>query len=123
MESVMEKINLAEKFSLFSDQWSPKIIAELNGQHAKLAKVEGEFIWHRHDQEDELFLVVRGALVIELHGRSIHLGEGELLVVPAGVDHRPVAPQEAWILLLEPAATLNTGNIADERSVTQPEWI
>lgn len=119
----MQKINLAEKFSLFSAHWSPKIVAELNGQHAKLVKFRGEFVWHHHEHEDELFLVVRGAFRMEFRDRTVELREGELLVVPRGVEHRPVADEEVCVLLLEPATTVNTGNAGGARTVAQPEWI
>ncbi|MCJ7513491.1 MAG: cupin domain-containing protein [Anaerolineales bacterium] len=119
----MDTVNLADKFSLFSELWTPKIIAGLNGQLVKLAKLKGEFIWHRHDQEDELFLVIRGDLRIDLHDRTLKLGAGDLVVIPAGVEHRPVAPEEAWVMLLEPASTLHTGNTRSDRTVDQLEWI
>ena len=119
----MEKINLGEKLARFSDHWSPKIVAELNGQHVKLVKVEGEFVWHKHDREDELFLVLRGSLAIHFRDRVVELGEGELCVVPRGVEHKPVARGEASVLLLEPAGTLNTGNVRDERTVEELERI
>jgi len=119
----MEKVNLAEKLSRFSERWSPKVVAELNGQQVKLAKLEGEFVWHQHDQEDELFLVVKGTLEIQFRDRVVRLGEGELLVVPRGVEHKPVAQGEVQVLLFEPASTLNTGNVRDERTVEEPERI
>jgi mannose-6-phosphate isomerase-like protein (cupin superfamily) len=119
----MDKINLAEKFSRFSAHWSPKIVAELNGQHVKLVKFQGEFVWHAHEHEDELFLVVRGAFRMEFRDRVVELSEGEMLVVPRGVEHRPVAAQEVSVLLFEPAATLNTGTAGGARTVAQPEWI
>ena len=119
----MEKINLGERLARFSDHWSPKIVAELNGQHVKLVKVEGEFVWHKHDREDELFLVLRGSLAIHFRDRVVELGEGELCVVPRGVEHKPVARGEASVLLLEPAGTLNTGNVRDERTVEELERI
>jgi mannose-6-phosphate isomerase-like protein (cupin superfamily) len=110
----MQKINLAEKFSLFSDYWSPKIVGELNGQHVKLVKFKGPFTWHHHDNEDELFLVVKGSFVMELLDKNITLNEGEFLIVPRGVEHRPNAAAEVEILLFEPASTLNTGNTENE---------
>ena len=118
----MDTINLNEKFNLFSEQWQPKIIAALNDSYVKLAKLQGEFIWHRHDLEDELFLVMKGSLRIELRDRTLQLGEGEMAVIPKGVDHRPVAEEEVWVVLLEPKSTLNTGNVTNERTV-EPEWI
>lgn len=119
----MQKISLAEKFSLFSEHWSPKIVAELNGQHAKLVKFRGEFVWHHHENEDELFLVVRGKFRMEFRQRTVELREGEMLVVPRGVEHRPVADEEVCVMLLEPASTVNTGNNPGEKTVAQPEWI
>ncbi len=119
----MEKVNLAEKLALFHDPWHPRIVAELNGQHVKLAKLEGPFVWHRHEREDELFLVLRGTLRIELRDRILELREGELVVVPRGTEHRPVADAEVEVLLFEPASTLNTGDVLDDRTVQRPEWI
>jgi mannose-6-phosphate isomerase-like protein (cupin superfamily) len=112
----IDKVVLTEKFAAFSDQWSPKIVAELNGQHVKLAKVAGEFVWHHHDLEDELFLVHRGTLSLEFRDRVVHLGPGEFIVVPRGVEHRPTATEECEILLFEPAGTLNTGNVITDRT-------
>jgi mannose-6-phosphate isomerase-like protein (cupin superfamily) len=119
----MHKINLQEKFAKFNDQWSPKIIARLNGQYVKLAKVQGKFIWHHHETEHELFLVVKGQLTIQFRDYEETLNEGELIVVPAGVEHRPMAKEECWILLLEPWSTLNTGNVEDERTRKDLDWI
>jgi mannose-6-phosphate isomerase-like protein (cupin superfamily) len=119
----MEKVNLAQKFGLFDDLWAPKIVAELNGQAVKLAKLQGEFIWHHHDVEDELFLVVKGRLLIQFRDRDVLLEEGDLIVVPAGVEHKPVAEEEAHVLLFEPQTTLNTGNVQDERTITEVERI
>jgi mannose-6-phosphate isomerase-like protein (cupin superfamily) len=112
----MEKVNLLEKFSLFKEQWSPKIVGELNGQHVKLVKSEGAFVWHKHENEDELFLIVKGKLNMEFRDKTIVLEEGEFLIVPRGVEHRPVAVEEVWMLLFEPVATLNTGNVVDEKT-------
>lgn len=112
----MTKINLLEKFTKFDDTWNPRIVGELNGQHVKLVKLHGEFIWHKHDREDELFFVVKGVLKIEFHDRTEVLHEGELLIVPRGVEHKPMADGEVWVLLFEPATTLNTGNIQSERT-------
>ena len=112
----MEKVNLLEKFSLFKEIWNPKIVGELNGQHVKLVKSEGTFVWHKHENEDELFLIVKGTLNMEFRDKTIVLGEGEFLIVPKGVEHRPVANEEVWILLFEPMATLNTGNVVDEKT-------
>jgi mannose-6-phosphate isomerase-like protein (cupin superfamily) len=110
-----EKINIDQKFSLISEHWRPKIVAELNGQEVKLVKFKGEFVWHRHDSEDELFLVWRGSFRIEFRDRSVELHKGECLVVPRGVEHRTVAEEEVEVLIFEPAATRNTGNILDDR--------
>jgi mannose-6-phosphate isomerase-like protein (cupin superfamily) len=119
----MQKVNLADKLKRFDERWSPRIVGELNGQHVKLAKLEGGFVWHKHDAEDELFLVLRGALRIELRDRVVDLGEGEMFVVPRGVEHRPVAEQETHVLLVEPATTRNTGDVEDARTVARSEWI
>jgi len=119
----MEKVNLRDKLALFSDLWTPKIVGELNGQQVKLVKLRGEFTWHHHAQEDELFLVLRGALSIHLRDRVVELREGEFLIVPKGVEHKPIAVDEAHVLLLEPASTLNTGNVRSERTVDRPERI
>lgn len=119
----MERISLAEKLARFSDRWSPKLIGELNGQHVKLVKLQGEFVWHRHEREDELFLVLRGALAIHFRDRVVQLREGELCIVPRGVEHKPVAEAEAAVLLLEPASTLNTGDVRNERTVEVLERI
>lgn len=119
----MDKVNLAEKFSLIKEFWSPRIAGQLNGQYVKLARLKGEFVWHHHPGEDELFLVIRGNLTIQLRDGDVVLGEGEFFIVPAGVGHRPVAPEEVHVLLLEPASTLNTGNVTDERTITDLEWI
>ena len=119
----MEKVNLFEKLGLFSDLWSPKIVGELNGQHVKLAKLKGEFVWHHHDHEDELFLVLRGSLAIHLRDRVVKLNEGEFFIVPKGVEHKPVATEEAHVLLLEPVSTLNTGNVRNERTVDSPDYL
>ena len=119
----MEKVNLAEKFSLFEAYWSPKLVGELNGQYVKLVKVKGEFVWPHHEAEDELFLVVKGRLVIQLRDRDVVLEAGEFFIVPRGVEHKPVAEEEAHLLLFEPASTLNTGNVNDERTKEQLEWV
>lgn len=119
----MEKINLAGKFAAFSEQWRPMIVAELNGQYVKLARLQGEFVWHHHEQEDELFLVVEGRLTIQFRDGNVELAPGEMIVVPAGVEHKPVAAAEALVLLLEPKSTSNTGNVRSERTVEQLDWI
>jgi mannose-6-phosphate isomerase-like protein (cupin superfamily) len=115
----VEKVNLRETFARFAEHWSPKVVGELNGQHVKLVKFTGPFVWHHHDQEDELFLVVRGRFRMEFRDRHVWLEEGEFLIVPRGVEHRPVADAEAHVLLFEPASTLNTGNVRDERTLDQ----
>ncbi len=106
----VEKVNIAEKLSLFGEHWSPKVVGELNGQHVKLVKLLGEFVWHHHDEEDELFLVVKGRFRMEYRDREEWIEEGEFVVVPRGVEHRPVAEEEAHVMLFEPAGTVNTGN-------------
>ena len=116
----MEKVNLREKLSLFHDHWSPKVVGDLNGQQVKLVKFVGEFVWHHHDHEDELFLVVSGRFRMEFRDRHVWLGEGEFLIVPRGVEHRPVAEDEVHVLLFEPATTRNTGNVTDGRTVERP---
>lgn len=120
----MEKINLAEKLALFSSHWDPKIIAELNGQHVKLVKFRGEFVWHHHAHEDELFLVVHGSFDMHFRDRVVPVRAGELLVVPRGVEHRPVAAEEVSVLLFEPASTVNTGSAQNsDKTVARPDWI
>jgi mannose-6-phosphate isomerase-like protein (cupin superfamily) len=117
----VNKVNLAEKFAHFSEHWSPKIVGELNGQVVKLVKFAGAFEWHKHDAEDELFLVVEGQFRMELRDRAIEVGEGEFLIVPRGVEHRPVAEKEVQVLLFEPAGTVNTGDVRSERTVEHPD--
>jgi mannose-6-phosphate isomerase-like protein (cupin superfamily) len=120
-----DPVNLAERFSRFSDQWSPKIVGELNDSYIKLAKVQGEFVWHQHANEDEFFLVVQGRLLIRLRDRDVLLHEGEFFVVPRGVEHLPIAEDEAHILLLEPKATLHTGDVDNARTVAvaDQQWL
>ena len=112
----MDVINLRQKFDSLSEHWSPRIAAELNGQQVKLAKIQGEFVWHHHESEDELFFVVSGRLRMEFRDRTVAVGPGEMIVVPRGVEHRPVAEVETEIVLFEPAGTLNTGNVENERT-------
>ena len=119
----MHKVNLREKLDRFSDHWGPRIVGELNGQHVKLVKVEGEFVWHRHQSEDELFLVLDGRLTIRFRDGEVALEQGEFLIVPRGVEHQPAAAEEACVLLLEPASTLNTGDVRNEHTVERPERI
>jgi mannose-6-phosphate isomerase-like protein (cupin superfamily) len=119
----MDKVTLASKFASFSDHWSPKIVGELNGQHVKVVKFVGEFVWHHHDDEDEMFLVHRGRFRMELRDRDIELRAGDFLIVPRGVEHRPVAEEEVEVVLFEPAGTLNTGNVRSDRTVAEPTRI
>jgi mannose-6-phosphate isomerase-like protein (cupin superfamily) len=119
----MDKINLREKLARIDEHWSPRIIAELNGQQVKLVKLEGEFVWHHHDAEDELFLVLKGRLTMHFRDRVVSLDEGECIVVPRGVEHRPVADEEVHVLLFEPTGTLNTGNVRDTWTVERPAWV
>ena len=130
----MNKINLAQKLSLINDRWNPRIIGELNGQYLKLVKFKGPFTWHHHDTEDEMFLVVRGRFRMEFRENAgdksesgehqeVWLEEGEFIIVPRGVEHRPVADEEAEVLLFEPASTLNTGNVRDEFTVPKLDWL
>jgi mannose-6-phosphate isomerase-like protein (cupin superfamily) len=118
-----EKVNLAGKLQRITEHWSPRIVGELNGQHVRLAKLSGPFVWHHHAEEDELFLVLEGRLRMELRDREIGLEAGEMLIVPRGVEHRPVAEGEVHVLLFEPASTRNTGNVEDERTVRDLERI
>jgi len=123
METEYRSTNLKEKLSLLSEQWSPKIVAQMNDYHFKVAKVEGEFIWHDHPETDEVFVVLKGQLEIQFRDGSVSLGEGEMFVVPKGVEHKPVAEQECHILLVEPVGTINTGQVVDERTAPQDVWI
>ena len=119
-----DKINLREKLNLINEHWSPRIIGELNGQHVKLAKIQGDFIWHKHEAADELFLILKGELTIHLrHQQEVVLREGEVFIVPRGVEHKPVAEKEVHLLLFEPVATLNTGNVRNERTIEQPKTL
>jgi mannose-6-phosphate isomerase-like protein (cupin superfamily) len=117
------KVSLADKLALIREHWSPKIVGELNGQYVKLVRFQGDFLWHHHEHEDELFLVIKGRFRMEYRDRHVWLEEGEFVIVPRGVEHRPVAEEEAHVLLFEPAATLNTGNVRSERTIDQPERI
>ena len=119
----MDKVNLAEKFSLFADHWSPKIVGELNDSYVKVVKLKGEFVWHQHEKEDEMFLVVKGKLLIRLRDRDLWLQEGEFVIIPKGVENLPVADEEAHVLLLEPKTTLNTGNVQSERTLASLQRI
>ena len=119
----MEKINIAQKLSLFNDHWNPRIVGELNNQHVKLAKFQGEFIWHKHDNEDEMFLVLEGKFTMEFRDKKVELSKGEFLIVPKGIEHRPVAESEVSIMLFEPATTLNTGDAKSDLTKDKLEWI
>ena len=117
----MTKVNLAEKLSLFNEHWQPKIVGQLNGQQIKLAKLKGEFVWHSHENEDEFFMVIKGHLTIKLKNETIELDEGEFYIVPKGVEHLPIADEEAHIMMFEPKDTLNTGDVSSNRTVTELE--
>ena len=117
--SNVEKVDIAQKFTLFNEYWVPYIVGELNDSYVKVDKLKGQFVWHKHETEDELFLVTKGKLVIKLRDKDISLGEGEFVVIPKGVEHMPIADQEAHVLLIEPKSTLNTGDVRDEKTVTQ----
>lgn len=119
----MDVVNLREKFARIDAYWSPRIAGQVNDMHVKLAKISGEFDWHHHENEDELFLVVHGRLLMQFRDREVWIEEGEFLIVPRGVEHRPVAPEECHIVLIEPAGTLNTGTKLTERTVANPAWI
>ena len=119
---MLEVVDLSGKFALFSEHWRPRIVGELNGSYVKLVKLKGEFIWHRHEHEDELFLVIKGSLVIKLRDRDVALGQGQFVVIPRGVEHMPVAVEEVHVMLLEPTSTLNTGDAPGNRTV-DAEWI
>jgi mannose-6-phosphate isomerase-like protein (cupin superfamily) len=119
----MRKVNLAEKFELFEDYWNPRITADLNDSYVKIAKLKGEFVWHHHEHEDELFLVTKGRLLIRLRNGEVILGPGEFVVIPRGVEHLPIAEEEVQVVLIEPKATLNTGNVTNAKTVATLEWI
>ena len=119
----MEKVNIREKLSRFTEHWSPKVVGEVNDVYIKLVKFQGEFIWHRHEHEDEMFMVVAGRLVIRFRDREVILEPGEFLVIPRGVEHQPVAAEEVEAMLIEPRTTLNTGDVTDQRTKSDVEWI
>jgi mannose-6-phosphate isomerase-like protein (cupin superfamily) len=119
----MEKVSLRDKLSQIPEYWSPRIVGELNGQHVKLAKLDGEFIWHHHENEDELFLVLEGRLRMRLRDREVVIDAGEFFIVPRGVEHLPIAEGETHVLLFEPAGTLNTGNVLNERTISEPKHV
>ena len=118
-----QPINFQEKLQKISEHWSPKIIAQMNDYHFKIAKEQGEFVWHDHPETDEVFIVVKGQLEIQFREASVLLNEGEMFVVPKGVEHKPVAKEECHILLVEPAGTINTGNVVDDKTASNPAWI
>lgn len=120
---MLSKVNIAHKLSQFDDYWHPRIVGELNNFHVKLVKIYGEFVWHHHEDEDELFWVVKGALTMRLRDGDVVVNEGEFIVIPHGVEHQPVAAEECHIMLFEPATTLNTGNVQDDKTVTNLEKI
>ncbi|MBN1305064.1 MAG: cupin domain-containing protein [Anaerolineales bacterium] len=119
---MIETINLEQKFSLISERWQPKIVGELNDSYVKLARLQGEFVWHHHDDEDELFMVIKGTLVIKLRDRDVMVNEGEFVIIPRGVEHMPAAEEEVQVMLLEPKTTRNTGNVENKCTV-EAEWI
>ena len=119
----MHKVNLLQKFSLFEDHWKPKVVGDLNDHQVKVVKFRGDFVWHKHDHEDELFLVVKGRMKMGLRTGDVDLGEGELFIVPKGTEHRPSADDECWVVLMEPATTLNTGDVRNERTVEELDRI
>jgi mannose-6-phosphate isomerase-like protein (cupin superfamily) len=118
-----QKVNLEQKLTLFDDYWNPRVVGELNGQQIRLVKFQGEFVWHHHEHEDELFLVIKGRFRMDFRDRVVWLEEGEFLIVPRGVEHRPVAEEEVHVMLFEPASTLNTGNAQDPRTITALEHL
>jgi len=119
----MNVVSLKEKYALISEYWKPRIAGELNGQQVKLAKIKGEFVWHKHEEEDELFLVVNGILNIEFRDKTVTLHPNEFIIVPRGVEHKPVAKEEVELLLFEPKGTINTGDAEGEKTVNNPDWI
>ena len=119
---MINPIDLSEKFALFAEYWRPKIVAELNDNYVKLVKLKGEFVWHRHEKEDELFLVLKGALTIRLRDRDLSLGVGQFVIIPKGVEHMPLAKEEVHVMLVEPRTTVSTGDTTSDR-IVNPEWI
>ncbi|NLX90835.1 MAG: cupin domain-containing protein [Firmicutes bacterium] len=117
----MDKVNLAQKFGQFNEHWSPKIVGEINESYVKIAKLKGEFVWHHHDKEDEMFFVIKGKLIVRFRDKDIQLEEGEFLIIPKGVEHLPVAPEEVCVMLIEPKSTVNTGNIKNDRTIDSLE--
>jgi mannose-6-phosphate isomerase-like protein (cupin superfamily) len=119
----VEKVNLKEKFEAFSEHWSPKVVGALNGQQVKLAKLQGEFVWHHHEEEDELFYVVQGTLMMAFRDETVTIREGEMLIVPRGIEHKPIAEEEVQVMLFEPASTLNTGNVQNNLTQNGEKWV
>ena len=119
----MNKVNLEDKFSQFDEHWQPKIVGELNGQYVKLAKLKGEFVWHQHESEDEMFMVIKGQLLIKLRDRDVTLNPGEFFIIPRGVDHIPIAEEEVQVMLFEPKSVINTGDVQDERTLDTSEFL
>lgn len=119
----MNKVNLEDKFSQFDGHWQPKIVGELNGQYVKLAKLKGEFVWHQHESEDELFMVIKGVLLIKLRDRDITLNPGEFFIIPHGVEHIPIAEEEVQVMLFEPKSVVNTGDIQNEKTQETLEFL
>jgi len=117
----MDKVTVLDAFGRFTEHWSPRIVGELNGQHVKLAKAQGEFVWHHHEHEDELFYVIKGRLLMRFRDHEVTLDPGDMIIVPKGVEHQPVAEEEVWVMLFEPASTLNTGNVRNERTLEKLE--
>ena len=119
----MSKVNISEKFAQFDGYWEPKIVGDLNNQYVKLAKLKGEFVWHHHENEDELFMVMKGSLIIKLRDGDVELNEGEFYIIPRGIEHKPVAENEVHVLLFEPKGTVNTGNADSEKTINELEVI
>jgi len=119
----MDKVNIENKFSQFDEHWQPKIVGELNGQYVKLAKLKGEFVWHQHESEDEMFMVIKGQLLIKLRDRDVTLNPGEFFIIPRGVDHIPIAEEEVQVMLFEPKSVINTGDVQDERTLDTSEFL
>lgn len=119
----VEKVNLKEKFEAFSEHWSPKVVGELNGQQVKLAKLKGEFVWHHHEEEDELFYAVRGTLKMDFRDQTVMVNEGEFLIVPRGIEHKPIAEEEVQVMLFEPASNENTGNVQNHLTQNGEKWV
>jgi len=119
----MDKVNLEDKFSQFDEHWQPKIVGELNGQYVKLAKLKGEFVWHQHETEDEMFMVIKGQLLIKLRDRDVTLNPGEFFIIPRGVEHIPIAEEEVQVMLFEPKSVINTGDVQDERTLDTTEFL